>query len=98
MPTYVTLVNFTDAGRQSIETLPEDIERMKQLKRSLGGEPKGFFFTLGQYDLVAVSEMPDDESVAQIELTAAMEGDVDLEVLRAFSMNEVRDILGELPA
>jgi uncharacterized protein with GYD domain len=41
--------------------------------------------------------MPDDEAVAQVELTAAMEGDVDLEVLWAFSMNEVRDILGELP-
>jgi uncharacterized protein with GYD domain len=98
MPTYVTLVNFTDAGRASVEELPENIERMKLLKRSLGGEPKGFFFTLGQYDLVAVSEMPDDESVAQIELTAAMEGDVDLEVLRAFSMDEVRDVLRDLPA
>ena len=97
MPTYVTLVNFTDAGRESVGELPEDVERMKQLKRSLGGEPKGFFFTLGQYDLVAVSEMPDDEAVAQVELTAAKEGDVDLEVLRAFPMHEVRDILSEVP-
>ena len=98
MPTYVTLVNFTDAGRAGVEELPENVERMKQLKRSLGGEPKGFFFTLGQYDLVAVSEMPDGESVAQVELTAAMEGDVDLEVLRAFPMDQVRDILRELAA
>lgn len=97
MPTYVTLVNFTDEGRENIDELPDHIERIKQLKRSLGGEPKGFFLTLGQYDLVAFSEMPDDESVAQVELTAAMEGEVETEVLRAFSMDEVRDILKEIP-
>ena len=98
MPMYVTLVNFTDAGRERVEELPEHVEKMKQLKRSLGGEPEGFYFTQGQYDLVAVSEMPDDESVAQVELTAAKEGAVELEVLRAFSMDEVRDIVGDLPA
>ena len=91
-------MTITDPGRESVRELPENIERMKQLKRSLGGEPKGFFFTQGQYDLVAVSEMPDDEAVAQIELAAAMEGNVDLEVLRAFPMDQVRDILGDLPA
>lgn len=97
MPTYVTLVNFTDEGRETVDELPERVEKIKQLKRSLGGEPKGFFLTLGQYDLVAFSEMPDDETVAQLQLTAAMEGAVETEILRAFSMEEVRDILGELP-
>lgn len=96
MPRYVTLVNFTDDGRENVDELPERIEKIKQLKRSLGGEPKGFFLTLGQYDLVAFSEMPDDETVVQLQLTAAMEGAVETETLRAFSMDEVRDILGDL--
>lgn len=95
MPTYVTLVNFTDDGRENIEELPERVEKIKQLKRSLGGEPKGFFLTFGQYDLVAFSEMPDDETVARLQLTAAMEGEVETETLRAFSMDEVREILKE---
>jgi uncharacterized protein with GYD domain len=47
MPTYVTLVNFTDAGRESVEELPEDVERMKRLKRSLGGEPRGVLLHAG---------------------------------------------------
>lgn len=97
MPWYVTLVNFTDDGRENVDELPKRVEKIKQLKRSLGGEPKGFFLTLGQYDLVAFSKMPDDETVVQLQLTAAMEGEVETETLRAFSMDEIRDILGGLP-
>lgn len=97
MPTYVTLVNFTEDGIEEIDDLPERIEKIKELKRSLGGEPKGFFLTLGQYDMIAFSEMPDAESTAKVQLTAAMEGAVETETLRAFTMDEVGDILADLP-
>lgn len=97
MPTYVTLVNFTDEGRENLDGLPGHVEQIKQLKRSLGGTPKGFFLTLGQYDLVAFSEMPDAETVAQLQLTAAAGGDVETETLRAFTMDEVADLVEGLP-
>lgn len=97
MPTYVTLVNFTEDGRENLDELPDRIERIKEMKRSLGGEPLGFFFTMGQYDMIAFSEMPDDEAVAKVELAAALEGEVETEVQRAFTMEEVGDILDELP-
>lgn len=97
MPTYVTLVNFTEDGRENIDELPNRIEKVKELKRSLGGEPLGFFVTMGQYDMVAFSEMPDDEAVAKVQLTAALEGEVETETLRAFTMEEVSDILNDLP-
>lgn len=97
MPTYVTLVNFTEDGREDLDELPNRIEKIKQLKRSLGGEPLGFFVTMGQYDMVAFSEMPDDEVVAKVQLTAALEGAVETETLRAFTMEEVSRILTDLP-
>lgn len=98
MPTYVTLVNFTEEGLEGVDELPDRVEKIKKLKQSLGGEPKGFFLTLGQYDLVAFSEMPDDEATAKLQLTAAKEGAVETETLRAFTMEEVRGMLEELPA
>jgi uncharacterized protein with GYD domain len=97
MPTYVTLVNFTEDGREDIDELPKRIEKIKELKRSLGGEPLGFFLTMGQYDMGTFSEMPDDESVAKVQLTAALEGAVETEILRAFRMEEVTEILDQLP-
>lgn len=96
MPTYVTLVNFTEDGRENIDELPKRIEKLKELKRSLGGEPLGFFVTMGQYDMVAFSEMPDDEAVAKVQLSAALEGEVETETLRAFTMEELGDILDDL--
>lgn len=62
-----------------------------------GGEPLGFFLTFGQYDLVAFSEMPDDETTAKVQLTSAMEGNVETETLRAFTMDELGELLDELP-
>jgi uncharacterized protein with GYD domain len=97
VPTYITLANFTEEGLEDVDELPEKIEQIKELKRSLGGEPKGFFLTFGQYDLVAFSEMPDAETTATVQLTAALEGDVETETLRAFTTDEVRDVLDEMP-
>lgn len=91
-------MNFTEDGRENIDELPNRIEKIKELKRSLGGEPLGFFITMGQYDMVAFSEMPDDESVAKVQLTAALEGEVETETLRAFTLEEFSDILDELPS
>lgn len=97
MPTYVTLANFTEDGLEDIDKLPDRIEQVKELKRSLGGEPLGFFLTFGQYDLVAFSEMPDDEATAKVQLASAMEGNVETETLRAFTMDELSGVLDELP-
>jgi uncharacterized protein with GYD domain len=97
MPTYVTLANFTEDGLEDIDELPDRIERVEELKRSLGGEPKGFFLTFGQYDLVAFSEMPDAEATAKVQLASALEGSVETETLRAFTMDELGELLDELP-
>jgi len=97
MPTYVTLANFTEDGLENIGQLPAQIEQVEEMKRALGGEPLGFFLTFGQYDLVAFSEMPDDEATAKLQLTSAMEGNVETETLRAFTMDELDGILDDLP-
>jgi uncharacterized protein with GYD domain len=97
MPTYVTLVNFTEDGLEDVAELPDHVERIEEMKRALGGEPKGFFLTFGQYDMVAFSEMPDAEATAKVQLASAMGGNAETETLRAFSMDELREILEEMP-
>lgn len=96
MPTYITLANLTEKGAQNLDELPERFEEVKEKKRALGGEPMGFYITFGQYDLVAFSEMPDDESAAKVQLGAAMEGLIETETLRAFTVEEAEDIMAEL--
>lgn len=97
MPHYVTLVKFNEAGREGVEDLPKRAERVEQLKETLGGELKGLFLTFGQYDMVGFSEMPDDETTAKLQLGLAQEGGIETETLRAFDMDEVEEILEDLP-
>lgn len=96
MPTYITLANLTEKGAQNIDELPERFEEVEAGKRAMGGELKGLYLTFGQYDLVGISEMPDDETTAKFQLGAAMEGFIETETLRAFTVDEAEDILADL--
>jgi hypothetical protein len=62
MPTYVSLLHFTQKGVESIKEGPARLDRAKQAFRAAGGELKAFYVVMGQYDAIAVSEMPTDEA------------------------------------
>lgn len=96
MPTYVSLLTFTQDGVESIEDLPTRDEEGKSLLSSMGVELTDHYYTLGQYDEVAVCEAPDDETMARAMLAIASEGNVSTETLRAFSESEFHDVVGGL--
>ena len=50
---------------------------------------KESYWTLGQYDVVAVFEAPDDESMTAFSLSVARLGNVKTQTLRAFSSKEM---------
>lgn len=97
MPTYITLFNYTKEGVENIKDSPERLEQADELVRSLGGDPKGFYLTMGQYDGVYIFEGPDDKTAVQGVITTAMGGAVETETLRAFPEDEYREIIDALP-
>ena len=97
MPTYITLVEYTQKGIENMKESPERLERAKEVTESFGGEYKRFYLTFGQYDAVYVAEYPDDESAAKAALTVAGAGAVSTETLKAFTEDEYRDIVADLP-
>jgi len=94
MPTYVSLLEFTQDGVESIEDLPTRDEEGTSLLSSMGVEITDHYYTLGQYDEVVVCEAPDDETVARGMLAIASEGNVSTETLRAFSEDDFHDLVG----
>jgi uncharacterized protein with GYD domain len=58
---------------------------------------KDFYLTLGRYDVVAVGEVPDDETAAKLALSLSSAGAIRTETLRAFTEDEYRDIIAALP-
>jgi uncharacterized protein with GYD domain len=97
MPTYVTLVNFTQKGAETIKEGSARLDAAKQGLKALGAELKGWYLTMGRYDVVFIFEAPDDETVARGILTLAAAGNVRTETMRAFTEDEYRKILAGLP-
>ncbi len=97
MPTYITLLRFTQKGIESIKEGPTRLDAAKQTYRAMGGELKAFYLTMGQYDAVVISEAPDDETRAKLALAIGSMGNSQTETFRAFTEDEYRKIIAALP-
>jgi uncharacterized protein with GYD domain len=97
MPTYISLIKLTHQGITSIKDGPARLDASKEQLRAFGGDLKAFYLTMGRYDIVAISEAPDDAAAAKVALTIGSAGNVSTETLRAFTEDEYRDIISALP-
>ncbi len=97
MPTYIMLGNWTDQGIRQIKDSPDRIDAAKAAAKDAGGEIKDAYMTLGSYDVVVVTEFPDDEAAATFSLVMSSRGNVRLTTLKAFSEADARKIIGSLP-
>lgn len=97
MATYVTLWKYTREGMTTIKDSPARLDAVRALLPTLGAELKDFYLTMGGYDLVTVTEAPDDETATKAALAIASRGSVSSETLRAFTEAEYREIIAGLP-
>lgn len=97
MPTYLSLVSFTQQGIQNIKEGPARLDAAKKTFKAMGGELKHFYLTLGRYDIVLNSEHPNDETAAKVALAIGSLGNVRTETFRAFTEEEYRKLIKSLP-
>ena len=97
MATYIMLGNWTDQGIRNIKDSPRRIDAANASAKGAGGEIKDAYMTLGSYDVVVVTEFPDDEAAATFSLVTSLRGNVRLTTLKAFSEADARKIIGSLP-
>ena len=97
MPTYVSLIRYTQQGIQNMKDSPNRLETAKKMFKEMGGELKSFYLAMGSYDAVVISEGPDDETAARIVLTIGAAGAVRTETFRVFTEDEYRNIIASLP-
>jgi uncharacterized protein with GYD domain len=96
MATYISLVRYTDQGIRNIKESPNRLDATKKAFQAAGGELKQFYLAMGKYDIVLVSEAPDDETVARVALSLGSLGNVRTQTMRVFSEPEFRKIVGSL--
>jgi uncharacterized protein with GYD domain len=97
MPTYITLLRYTQKGVESIKDAPARVDAAKKMLAAAGGKLIAVYLTLGRYDAVAIGEFPDDETAARASMIGGSQGYVRSETLRAFTEAEFRKIVGSLP-
>ncbi len=97
MATYITLVRWTEKGIENVKESPNRLDAAKKLFQAAGAELKEFYLVQGRYDIVVLSEAPNDETVAKIALALGSRGAVRTETLRAFTEDEYRKIIAALP-
>jgi uncharacterized protein with GYD domain len=88
---------YTQQGASKIKDSPSRVDNFRNAAQKAGGSLKGFYLTLGRYDLVLITETPSDDVVARLTLATASLGNVTTETLRAFTEDEFRKIVSSLP-
>src|SRR5436853_7524908 len=96
MATYILLASYTEQGIKGIKDTVKRTEAVKELAKKAGCTMKESFWTLGQFDVVAVFEAPNDETMTAFSLSVAKMGNVKTQTLRAFSGPEMNTVLSKM--
>jgi uncharacterized protein with GYD domain len=97
MATYVLLLNFADQGIRNAKDTTKRSEAFKRIADKAGAKVKEVYWTLGQYDGVLILEAPDEATATALGLSLGSLGNVRTHTLRAFSTEEMGQILAKMP-
>src|SRR6476659_2330403 len=94
MQTYVSLVKFTQHGLQTMRDKGiERAEMVKQNAKSLGGKLVQAYYCLGEYDVVASWEFPDNKTAMEAAGLNASLGHIQITTLPAVNRDEWKGLL-----
>jgi uncharacterized protein with GYD domain len=96
MPTYVTLMNWTDEGVKSVRETMERAAAFRADLESRSGKLLSIYWTRGRFDIVATFETPDAETGMAVLLALEELGNVRTETLVAFSEVEMASIVRKM--
>ncbi len=96
MAGYVSLIKYTDKGKSEFKSMQDQIAKAKQTYQKMGVRLVGLWMTMGEYDGVAIFDAPDDQTMAMLLLSAEMQGMISTHTMRAFSEDEVGQIMKKL--
>ena len=96
MTTYVMLANWTEQGILKVKNSPDRLDAAKKALKEMSGEFKSFYLTMGDYDMVAIFEAPDDAVAARFSLQLGMMGNIRTRTLKAFPEAAYREIINSL--
>ena len=96
MTTYIVMLNWTDQGAKNLRESPKRLDSARNALEDMGGSIREFYLTMGEADMVAVCEAPDDAVMARFTLALGMAGNVRSRTMKAFPETAYRELIGSL--
>lgn len=96
MPTYISLIKWTDQGIKNVKESPKRLHEFKTALEAVGGKLIGFYLTMGRYDMVLILESPSDEVSAVLSLSTGSGGNIKTETMKAFPEDQYRKIMAKV--
>jgi uncharacterized protein with GYD domain len=93
MATYILLGTFTDQGIHNIKDTTKRADAVRAMAKKIGIAVKDMYWTLGQYDVAAILDAPDEAAATSLALAVGSQGNVRTQLLRAFNEEEIGPIL-----
>jgi uncharacterized protein with GYD domain len=97
MPTYIGLVKLTEQGMRNVKQTTQRAKTFREMAELAGLKVRELLWTMGRYDLVLVVDAPDDKTMSRVALRLGMLGNAKTETLKAFSAQDMDEILKGLP-
>jgi uncharacterized protein with GYD domain len=96
MATYILLGTFTDQGIRNVKDTGKRAQSVRAMAKKAGISVTEMYWTLGQYDVAAILDAPDEAAATSLALSVGALGNVRTQLLRAFTEDEIGPILGQL--
>jgi uncharacterized protein with GYD domain len=96
MSHYILLLNWTDQGIRNVKDTIKRADAFKSYLERKGGKLTDIFYTFGQYDLVLIVELPNDDEAMSVLLGTGALGNIRSTTLKAFNLDETRRIVENL--
>jgi uncharacterized protein with GYD domain len=96
MATFIILANYTEQGLREVKDTLKRTEAFKETAAKFGVRVKEIYWTLGQFDMLATVEGPDDVSVTSLTLALSVTGKLHTQTVRAFQEEEMQVILDKM--
>jgi uncharacterized protein with GYD domain len=97
MPRYVLLVDWTDQGVQAVEQTVDRLEHGTEIAGTFGCNIEHVWWTQGGRDMVSVIDAPDEQAMVASTLALVRLGNLRTTTLRAWTADEMREIVSRLP-
>jgi uncharacterized protein with GYD domain len=96
MAHYILLASFTEQGIRNVKDTIRRADAFRDLAKGSGVTIKDIYWTLGQYDIVAIAEAPDEMVMTALGLALGKSGNVRTQTMRAFSAADMGNILAKV--